>query len=113
MPIVFTSDSDKVRSVRPGGLIGEFSVSVTGTTGATRGMAVTTTDVDCDTIDRIDFDPLVNGTTSALVASYSSTSSTVGTVYFWTGTNTGIIPVGSATDLGTHSGLCRVYGTRD
>lgn len=107
MPIAFTSSSRKYQSIQPHGFIGQFTASVTGTTGATRGMAVSTTDVGADSIDRIEFDPLVNGTTSALVASYSS-----GTVFFWTGTNTGLIPVGSATDLGTHSGLCRVYGTR-
>ena len=112
MPIAFTSSSRKYQSIQPRGFVGEFTAVVTGTTGATRGMAITSTDVGADSIDYIQFDVLVNGTTSAVVANYTATNATVGTAFFWTGTNTGLIPVGSSTDLGTHSGLCRVYGTR-
>ena len=113
MPISFTSSSRKYQAIQPRGFIGYFTASVTGTTGSTRAMTVSPSDVGADSLDHIEFvEPLANGTTSALVPTYSATSTSVGTIYFWTGTNTGLIPVGSSTDLGTHSGLCRVYGTR-
>lgn len=107
MPITFTSASRKYQSIQTRGLIGEFTATVTGSTGTARAFSVTTTDVGADSIDAISFDLLVNGTTSAIIASYSS-----GSAFFWIGTGTGLIPVGSSTDLGTHSGLCRVYGVR-